>query len=176
MTISILVPLVMFGWIPVVLILCALLPTRRAVIASFVIAWMFLPEYQYHIQGLPAYSKMSATCGGVLLAALFFDISKLLSFRPSWIDLPMVVWCLCPGASSLSNGLGLYDGVSAAFAQTVTVGNALLHRAAVFQRRCGVEGTGDRDFHWRAGVRTLVPLRNSHEPAVALHGLWLLSA
>jgi hypothetical protein len=33
-----------------------------------------------------------------------------------------VIWCLCPCASSLSNGLGLYDGVSAAFAQTVTWG------------------------------------------------------
>ncbi len=116
------VDLVMFGWIPVVLFLCAMLPTRRAVVAAFVIAWSFLPMVSYHVQGLPAYSKMSATCGGVLLGALIFDIDKLLSFRPSWLDVPMLVWCLCPCVSSLTNGLGLYDGVSGAFAQTVTWG------------------------------------------------------
>ncbi|HVT81540.1 MAG TPA: O-antigen ligase domain-containing protein [Phycisphaerae bacterium] len=116
------VDIVMFGWIPVVLLLFAMMPARRAVIAAFIIAWSFLPMASYHIQGLPAYSKMSATCGGVLLGAMIFDMDRLLSFRPSWVDIPMLVWCLCPCASSLSNGLGLYDGVSAAFAQTVTWG------------------------------------------------------
>jgi hypothetical protein len=119
---TILVDLVMFGWIPVVLLMFALMPTRRAVIAAFVIAWSFMPMAAYHIRGLPDYQKMSATCGGVLLAAAIFDIDKLLSFRPAWLDIPMSVWCFCPCVSSLTNGLGLYDGVSAAFAQTVTWG------------------------------------------------------
>jgi hypothetical protein len=119
---TILVPIMLFGWIPVVLALCAMMPTRRAVVASFVIAWSFLPMYSYHIPGIPAYNKMSATCCGVLLAAVLLDFGRLFAFRPSWMDIPMTVWCLCPIASSLSNGLGLYDGVSTAFAQTVAWG------------------------------------------------------
>jgi len=119
---TILVPIVMWGWAPVVLLLCWLLPSRRAVVASFVIAWSFLPMASYHIAGIPAYNKMFATCGGVLLAVVLFDLGRLLSFRPSWIDIPMIVWCLCPICSSLSNDLGLYDGVSTAFAQTVAWG------------------------------------------------------
>jgi hypothetical protein len=38
------------------------------------------------------------------------------------IDIPMIIWCLCPICSSLSNDLGLYDGISTAFAQTVAWG------------------------------------------------------
>jgi O-antigen ligase len=112
----------LFGWIPVVLALSAMMPTRRAVVAAFVIAWSFLPMYSYHIPGIPAYNKMSATCCGVLLAALLLDIGRLFAFRPSWMDIPMAVWCLCPIASSLSNGLGWYDGISTAFTQTVAWG------------------------------------------------------
>jgi hypothetical protein len=36
----------------------------------------------------------------------------LLAFRPRLIDLPMLLWCLSPMASSLSNDLGAYDGFS----------------------------------------------------------------
>ena len=38
-----LTPISMFGWIPVVLVLFAILPARRAVIFSFLFAWLFLP-------------------------------------------------------------------------------------------------------------------------------------
>ncbi len=117
-----LVPIAMFGWIPVVLALCAVLPPRRAVVVAFIVAWSFLPMVTYDLRGLPDYTKMSATCGGVLLATAFFDIDRIIRFRPALIDLPMIVWCLCPAASSLSNQLGLYDGFSAAFEQTVKWG------------------------------------------------------
>lgn len=112
----------LLGWIPFVLALFLLLPPRRAVIAAFVGAWLFLPVAGYSLSGLPNYTKMSATCAGVLLAVALFDPDRLLAFRPRLIDLPMALWCLCPFASSLSNNLGAYDGFSAAFAQTVTWG------------------------------------------------------
>src|SRR5690606_38534229 len=66
--------------------------------------------------------KMSATCAGVLLGAVLFDTNRLATFRPGWVDWPMGIWCLVPLASSLSNGLGAYDGVSAVVNQTVTWG------------------------------------------------------
>jgi hypothetical protein len=34
----------------------------------------------------------------------------------------MIVWCLCPVLSSLTNSLGLYDGISESLSQTVTWG------------------------------------------------------
>jgi len=117
-----LVHIVMFGWIPVVLGIFALLPPRKAVMTSFLAAWLFLPMAEYEIPGLPDYTKMSATCAGVLLGAAVFDLNRLLSFRLRWLDLPMVVWCLTPLASSLSNGLGAYDGITAVIGRVVRWG------------------------------------------------------
>lgn len=113
---------VLVGWLPAVMGLFLWLPPRRAVLWSFLIAWLFLPIAAIKVAGLPDYNKMSATCLGTLLASLAFDGKRLLSFQPRWIDLPMLIWCLCPMASSLANGLGLHDGFSAAMYQTVAWG------------------------------------------------------
>jgi hypothetical protein len=106
------VPAALFGWPLVALALCALLPARRAVIFSYVIAWLFLPVYAYEVRGLPDWTKMSATSLSLLLGLMIFDARTLTSFRPRWIDLPMLAWCLSPAAASLVNGLGLYDAIS----------------------------------------------------------------
>lgn len=117
-----LVYVVMFGWIPAVLYLFRWLPSRRALIVSFIIAWLFLPQAQFPLPGLPDYTKMTATCYGVLLATIVFDFKRFSSFQLGWLDLPMLVWCVCPFASSISNDLGWYDGVTAVIAQTAVWG------------------------------------------------------
>jgi hypothetical protein len=109
---GLLVPFSMFGYIPFVLFLFMVLPPRRAVIASFLVAWLFLPMAAYKVPSLPDYTKMSATVIGVLLGAAIFDADRLFSFRPRWIDLPMLLWVCSPMASSYLNDLGLYDGTS----------------------------------------------------------------
>ena len=109
---SALVPITLFGWIPFVILLFVLMPPRRAVIASFLLAWLFLPMAGYGVPGLPDYTKMSATTFGVLIGAALFDTDRLLGWRPKWVDIPMFVWCTCPLVSSYLNGLGLYDGFS----------------------------------------------------------------
>jgi hypothetical protein len=114
--------IVMLAWIPVVLFLFSRLPIQRALIISFLIAWLLLPMGEIKLAGIPNYTKMSATCYGVLLATFIFDFQRLGQFRPHWIDLPMMLWCLCPSVSSLTNGLGPYDAVSATLAQIVTWG------------------------------------------------------
>lgn len=116
------VPIALFGWIPAVLILFALLPPRRAVIASFLIAWLFLPMAGYHFEGLPNYTKATATSYGVLLGIIFFDFTKFSQFRPRLVDLPMALWCLVPFATSISNELGLYDGFATSVDQIITWG------------------------------------------------------
>ncbi|HEX8521013.1 MAG TPA: hypothetical protein VF669_02070, partial [Tepidisphaeraceae bacterium] len=60
-----LVPLMLFGWIPAVTYLFMVLPPRRAVIAAFLVAWLFLPMAGYKVTALPDYTKMSATVFGV---------------------------------------------------------------------------------------------------------------
>lgn len=120
--VSPLVPLVMFGWVPIVFALFIKFPPSRAVVIGFVSAWLFLPEVGLPLPGLPDYEKISATSYIILLAAILYDAGRLNSFRPSLIDIPMVIWCLCPVATSLSNGLGLYDGFSAALSHIVSWG------------------------------------------------------
>jgi hypothetical protein len=43
-------------------------------------------------------------------------------FKPSLIDVPMVIFCLVPFISSQLNGLGAWDGVSAVISQVITWG------------------------------------------------------
>jgi tetratricopeptide (TPR) repeat protein len=47
---------------------------------------------------------------------------RILQFRPHWIDLAAVWFCVCPMGASLANGLGPYDGFSTILNQVVTWG------------------------------------------------------
>ena len=104
------VPLALFGFIPLVFYLFNQYPSQRAVIVSFVAGYLFLPQVGFVaeyplVQGLPPYEKMSALSYIVLLGTILFASNRLSSFQPGWIDLPMLIWCLCPIASQMSNGL-----------------------------------------------------------------------
>ncbi|MEG4519854.1 MULTISPECIES: O-antigen ligase domain-containing protein [unclassified Microcoleus] len=99
-----LIPLAMFGFIPVVCYMFVRFPPLRAVIISFVVAWLFLPQASYPIPSLPPYTKISAACYGILLGTLIYDTARLTSFKPGWLDVPIVIYCLCPIISQVSNG------------------------------------------------------------------------
>ena len=115
--------LVMLAWIPIVLYFFTRFPAQRAVVISFIVAWLFLPQRAgFSLTGLPDYERMSATCYGILLATVIYDAQRFSIFKLGWLDLPMLIWCLCPFASSISNGLGAYDGISAVLSQTVSYG------------------------------------------------------
>ncbi|MEG4403407.1 O-antigen ligase domain-containing protein [Microcoleus sp. MON2_D5] len=98
------IPLAMFGFIPVVFYLFVRFPPLRAVIISFVAAWLFLPQASYPIPSLPPYTKISAACYSILLGTLIYDTARLTSFKPGWLDVPIVIYCLCPIFSQVSNG------------------------------------------------------------------------
>ena len=115
-----LVPVAMFGWIPLTLLLFLVLRPREAALASTVFGFLFLPMAQYELTGFPEYHKQAATAVAVLLGILVFDPAALGRLRLSLIDVPIAVWCLIPFASSMSNELGAYDGLSVAFSRTVT--------------------------------------------------------
>lgn len=112
----------MYGWIAVVLALFSALPARRAAIVSFIGAWLFLPQGAFALQGLPDVTRITVTSFSVLLGVLLFDAGRLMQYRPSWVDLPMVIWYACPLASSITNGLGAYDGFSTILQRLATWG------------------------------------------------------
>ncbi len=131
-----LVPLSLLAWTPIVLLLFLVMPPRRAVICAFIAAWLFLPVNvpdALIIRGLPELDKMTVTCLAVLLGTVFFDPSRLLSLRFKRFDIPMILWCLVPLFSSLTNNdttiydhppipNPLYDGLSEVLKQSVTWG------------------------------------------------------
>ena len=110
----------LFGIIPFTLVLFALLPARRAVATGAIAAWLLLPSISINLPGLPDYDKAKAATAGILLATLVFEPNRLLTFRLRWFDVPMLLWSLCPFVSSVANGLGAYDGLSAVVRQTTS--------------------------------------------------------
>lgn len=103
---------VLCAWVPITWLLFALLGARKAVLASVVAGWLFLPIAEIHIEGLPEIRKFStivlATWSGVLL----FDRRRCRELRPTWTDLPLLLFVATAGLSSLSNGHGWYDAAS----------------------------------------------------------------
>ncbi|WP_428389408.1 O-antigen ligase domain-containing protein [Mucisphaera sp.] len=130
---------VMIAWIPAVLVLFVTLPARRAVVWAILLGWLMLPMTGYPLPGLPDYTKMSATCMGILLGSLLFDPDTMLRLKPRWVDLPFVVFCLSPFVSSVTNGLGPYDGMSATISQIVTWGLPYLIGRAYFSSTEGMK-------------------------------------
>lgn len=125
---TILVPITLIGWIFVAIIMFAVLPARRAVLAAYILAWLFLPQAGIDIPGLPDLDKVNATSLGALIGITIFDAKRLQQFRPSWVDVPMLVWCLASIPSALTNPLPpeatsqLYDGLSGVVKDFLTWG------------------------------------------------------
>lgn len=112
--------IVMYAWFPIVVYLFIRFPPQRAVVISFVTAYLFLPLAAFKLPSIPVeYNKTSATCLGILLATCLYDAERFKTFRFSLFDIPIIIWCLCPFASSMTNGLGAYDGFSSTISQTM---------------------------------------------------------
>jgi len=116
---SFLVNLTLFGWVPLMLFLYRRMPAQRAVVLGFIAAWLFLPIASFAFVGIPDLSKTTATIYGVVLAVVLFDVGRLSGLRFSLLDLPVFAWCLSPFLSSVTNGLGLYDGATGIFRTAV---------------------------------------------------------
>lgn len=111
--------LVVLIWIPLVVYFFIRFPPQRAVVISFIVGWMFLPLVTFALPPLPNLTKMAATCYGILLATFIFDSERFGLFTPGLLDLPMLIWCLCPIASQVTNG---GSPISPTFNQIITWG------------------------------------------------------
>lgn len=111
-----------FGFIPFVLFLFASMEGRKAAAAAFILGWLFLPVANIPVPAISTFGKIHAICVAILLGAFLFEGDRLSNYNFSWIDLPMLGFCLAPLFASLANGLGLYDGIAAMRDQTISWG------------------------------------------------------
>lgn len=106
-------------WIGVVALLFAVMQPRRAVLVAFVGGWLFLPNAEVEIRSLPdvipKLDRFATTAFGIMIGVVCFDAKRLGTLRLSVLDLPMVIFCVSIIPTSLSNGLGLYNGLAACF-------------------------------------------------------------
>ena len=99
------------------------LPPRRAVLVATIVGFLLLPVFEGTAYEAPLLRTKSMLVGGVvLLGAGVADWRRLRRFRPGLLDLPMALLCLAPVATSLSNDLGLYDGLQGAFEMAMSWG------------------------------------------------------
>ncbi|MDB5322229.1 MAG: hypothetical protein JWN40_3860 [Phycisphaerales bacterium] len=109
------------GWPLIAIALFLILPPRRALIAGYVIGWLFLPYFGYQTPFI-GWNKHAATSFGALLGVLLLDPSSLASFRLRLIDLPMICWLLCLVPATLSNSFNPYSAIADSASQIVTWG------------------------------------------------------
>ncbi|MEI7657137.1 MAG: O-antigen ligase domain-containing protein [Phycisphaerae bacterium] len=149
------VSITLFGWIPAVLIMFITMPPRRAVVVSFLAAWMFLPMGGFRFEGIPEINKMSVTCVGALLGSVIFDPSRLFRIKISPWDVPIIVWILAPLPSAVANGYGAYEGFSLVFSQAVSWGLPYLLGRLYFS---DLEGLRELAMGFLVGGLVYVPL------------------
>ena len=115
--------IVILLWLPIIASIFLIFSPRKAVIIGFLVAWLFLPQRAgFVFPGIPDYTRISATCYSIVLLAFIFDGKRVQTFKFSWLDWPMLILCICPFFSSISNGLGAYDGFSQTLSQIVQFG------------------------------------------------------
>ncbi|MBD2485208.1 O-antigen ligase domain-containing protein [Planktothrix sp. FACHB-1365] len=109
--------------LPTVLFLFKRFPTDRAVVISFILAWLFLPQRtSFSFPGFPDYNRATATSYSILLATYLYHRQTFRTFKFGWLDIPMLIWCISPFISSITNDLGSYDGLSATVDQIIEYG------------------------------------------------------
>ena len=116
------VPIMIFGWVPLTLALFCFLRPRNAILVSLILGWLFLPVARYEIKGLPDLTKQSIIAYSLFLGVVLFDHKKITAFKFRIYDFPMLVFCIVPAFSSMTNLLGPYDAFSAALNQTTLWG------------------------------------------------------
>ncbi|MFM1842810.1 MAG: hypothetical protein RLZZ490_1547 [Cyanobacteriota bacterium] len=105
--------IILILWFPFTIFLCATLPIRRAIAISFLGAFLFLPSRAgVALPLIPSYDKLTSTYYALMVGIAIFDRQSILKYRFHIIDLSIIVYFSVDIITSLSNGLGLYDGIS----------------------------------------------------------------
>jgi hypothetical protein len=115
--------LVFYGWFPFLIFLFTMYKPHQVVIVGYVGSYLFLPlTIAYLIPGIPGFDKVTITSFALLTGMLIFDPDRINSLKLSWIDIPMVIWCVVPFASNYTNDLGFPDAFKGMLHQTIIWG------------------------------------------------------
>ena len=119
---SLLAGLFMAAYVPLTLVFDATMSRQRAVLFSMLLAVMFMPFVSIDLGGFVEFNRATALTIAVFFGVLLRDPERVFDFRPRWIDLPILIYCLVPIGTSVVNGLGLYDGLSGVLKQVLRFG------------------------------------------------------
>ena len=155
---NIVADIVIFGWIPVVLLAFGVFPPRKVVICAYLFGWLFLPFHSYPLPMFPDFTKMSATTCGVMLGVMAFDFPRIAGFRLRWFDLPLVVFCITPFFSSITNELGVFDGASVVVNQIVTWGLPYFVGRMYFNDAAEIRELAIAVLCWRDCLHSVLPV------------------
>ncbi|HIK55441.1 MAG TPA: O-antigen ligase domain-containing protein [Synechococcales cyanobacterium M55_K2018_004] len=97
-------------------------PTQQAAITSYIVGYTLLPQFGFVFPMLIPGGRMAIVTYAVILGILLFDIKFVKNFRFVWLDLPIIIFCICPFISSIDNNLGVFDGVKEVFSRTISWG------------------------------------------------------
>jgi hypothetical protein len=123
---SIFAVIFMAAYVPAVLMFDAVLSRHRAILASVLLAVMFMPWATVDLGQYLLWDRRTSVTMAIFLGILFRDPERLIQLRLSRWDLPIIAFCLVPLVSSVINGYGLYDGASGVVKQTLGFGGPYL--------------------------------------------------
>lgn len=99
-------------WIPISVLLFAVMRPARAATMAYVCGWLVLPATQIKVEGFWDIDKTVVIAAGVMLGALLCCRNPLVGLRPNHGDVLVIAFAAVTGLSSVANGLGTYDGAS----------------------------------------------------------------
>jgi len=106
------VSLTLLAWIPVCAGLFMFFRPVRALMLAYLIGWLLLPVDALEIKGFWDVDKILATNFGVVLGTICFCPKRLAGLRFGVPEFILLAHALSAVVTSLSNQLGLYDGIS----------------------------------------------------------------
>lgn len=99
-------------WIPITVALFSKFRPAKAVTMAYLCGWLLLPATEIKMQGFWDIDKTLVIAAGVVVGILLCCRNPLAGLQPCWSDVFLVGFALAAAASSLTNGLGTYDGAS----------------------------------------------------------------
>jgi hypothetical protein len=134
-----LVPVALVAFLLAVAACFSLLEPRRAVLSTLLGGWLFLPHFDGRFRFSYLTTKAMFVPAAVLLGSVLFDSGSWRRFRPRLADLPMLILCLEPFATALSNDLGAKEGAAATLETLMSWGAPYLLARVYLGRRRGLE-------------------------------------
>jgi len=135
-------PILVVIWVVVMLGVFPSFAPHRGVLFVVLSGTLFLPQLREEIALGPLhFNKFHAISYAALFGALLYDSERVLSGRPRWFDTAMLVWCLCPLPSVLTNdpppdgSSSMRDALSQTWAQIVGYGIPYLLGRVYFTER-----------------------------------------